>query len=73
MVFGALSISLAYIGPGPGLTMLWALIALVGTVLSAVVALLFFPIRVLLRRRRNEAEALMEKAEAVPATVEAAD
>ncbi len=67
MAIGTLSATLAYIGPGPGLSMTWALIGLVGTVLSAVVALLFWPVKIMLRRLRGaEAEAEAGAAEAAP-------
>lgn len=50
--------NLAYVGPGPGLTMVAALIALGLTVLSALGAVLLWPIRLLLRRiRAGRAEA----------------
>lgn len=52
MAIGTLSATLAYIGPGPGLSMTWALIGLVGTVLSALAALLFWPVKLMLRRLR---------------------
>lgn len=46
---------LAYVGPGPGLTMLWALIALLGTIGLAVLYLLAWPLRMLIRRKRGVA------------------
>ncbi len=53
MTLGTFSLAFAYIGPGPGLSMTWALLALVGTVLSALVAVLFWPVKVMLRRLRD--------------------
>lgn len=44
---------LAYVGPGPGLTMVWAFIALLGTIGLAVLYLLFWPIRMLIRKIRG--------------------
>lgn len=49
--------TLAYVGPGPGLTMLWALIALLGTIGLAVLYLLLWPLRMLFRRKRGAAPA----------------
>ena len=46
---------LAYVGPGPGLTMLWAFIALLGTICLSVLYLLFWPVRALIRRLRRSA------------------
>ena len=40
---------LAYVGPGSGITMLWALLAVLGAILFTVVGLLLWPIRLLLR------------------------
>lgn len=45
--------SLAYVGPGPGLSMLWALIGLLGTVAFAVGAVALWPLRSLWRRLRR--------------------
>ena len=45
--------ALAYIGPGAGITMLGALWGVIVAVLLAVAAVLFWPIRALLRRRRR--------------------
>lgn len=52
MAFGD---TLAYVGPGPGLTMLWALIALIGTIGLAVLYLLIWPLRLLFRRKGDVA------------------
>lgn len=40
---------LAYVGPGSGVTMLWALLAVLGGILFMVIGLLLWPVRVLLR------------------------
>ena len=40
---------LAYVGPGSGVTMLWALLAVLGGILFMVLGLLFWPVRVVLR------------------------
>lgn len=42
----------AYVGPGAGITMLGALWALVVTVAVAVGAVLFYPIRMLIKKRK---------------------
>ena len=47
---------LAYVGPGPGLSMLWALVALLITIGSALLAVLLWPLRILLLRRREKKE-----------------
>jgi hypothetical protein len=44
---------LAYVGPGPGLTMFWAFLALLGTICLAVLSLLALPFRILIRRLRG--------------------
>jgi hypothetical protein len=44
----------AYMGPGAGLGMLGSLAAVVGAVLVALVAIVWMPIRILLKRRRKE-------------------
>ena len=43
----------AYIGPGPGLSMLTALLGLIGTVLVAILAIFSSPIRILIRKMRG--------------------
>ncbi len=45
----------AYIGPGAGITMLGALWGVIVAVVLAIGAVLFWPIRALLRRRRRNA------------------
>ena len=40
---------LAYVGPGSGVTMLWALLAVLGGILFMVVGLVLWPVRLLLR------------------------
>ncbi|WP_425397284.1 hypothetical protein [Aeoliella sp.] len=42
-----------YVGPGPGLTMLTALIGLLATLAIALGAIAIWPIRMLLRKLRN--------------------
>jgi H+/gluconate symporter-like permease len=44
---------LAYVGPGPGLSLTWALVGLIATIFTALFAVLFWPIRVLLRKIRG--------------------
>lgn len=48
---------MAYVGPGSGVTMLWALLAVLGGILFMVVGLLLWPVRVLLRLiKKNKAK-----------------
>lgn len=47
--------ALAYIGPGAGITMLSALWGVVVAIFLALAAVLFWPIRSLLRRRKSAA------------------
>ena len=44
---------LAYVGPGPGLTMIGALIGLLATLLVALSAIALWPVRALFRRWRQ--------------------
>jgi hypothetical protein len=46
----------AYIGPGPGLGMLDALVTFFGSILFSLMMILFYPVRLLLKllRRRKE-------------------
>jgi hypothetical protein len=46
-------VPLAYIGPGPGLTMLATLVGLLATIAIAISAVAAWPFRVLLRKRRE--------------------
>ena len=47
--------ALAYIGPGAGITMLGALWGVIVAIALALGAVLFWPIRMMLRRRRKPA------------------
>lgn len=51
------AIAHAYIGPGAGITALGSLLALVGAVLLALVGLVWYPLKRLLRARRKAAPA----------------
>jgi len=42
-----------YVGPGPALSMTWALLGLMATLGAALFALMAWPVRRLLRRRRQ--------------------
>ena len=54
--------AMAYIGPGAGITMLGAIWSVIVAVVLALCAVIFWPIRILLRRRRNRtAKAASEK------------
>ena len=54
---------LAYVGPGPGLSMVWALVILVGTVLASIAAVFLWPMRVALKKMRGGGD---ESAVALP-------
>lgn len=45
--------ALAYVGPGPGLSMIGSLFALLGGVALALGMVLFYPIRLWLKRRKS--------------------
>jgi hypothetical protein len=52
---------LAYVGPGSGITMLWALLAVLGSILFMVLGLVLWPLRILIRaikknKSKNESE-----------------
>ena len=44
----------AYIGPGAGISVLGSLLAVLGTIVLAIGAILFWPIRKLLKRRKGK-------------------
>ena len=44
---------IGYVGPGPGLTMFWAFLALLGTIALAILYLLIWPFRMLIRKIRG--------------------
>jgi hypothetical protein len=48
---------LAYVGPGPGLSMTAALLGLIVTILLALLAFFSWPLRVLLRKIRGPGDA----------------
>lgn len=68
---------LAYVGPGPGLGITWALIGLLVTLFSAVVAVMLWPLRMLMARMRGgssaEAEPVPEHEQAEPSVSTADD
>lgn len=47
------STTLAYIGPGAGISVLGSLLGILGTIVIAVSAILFWPIRKVIRRRKQ--------------------
>ena len=51
------SAALAYVGPGAGLSMIGSLIAVVGALILAILGLVLFPMRMLMKRRRTAAAA----------------
>jgi hypothetical protein len=56
--------ALAYFGPGAGITMLTALWGVILAVLLAIGAILVWPVRALLRRRRQTAQGAAGQTEA---------
>lgn len=62
-VFGLLTVglaafpitALAYVGPGAGLSVIGSLLAFVAAIIVAIFGFLFFPIRRVLRRRKQKA------------------
>lgn len=46
----------AYIGPGAGISVLGSLLGILGTIVVAIGAILFWPIRKMLKRRKAAAE-----------------
>jgi hypothetical protein len=52
--------ALAYVGPGAGITMLGALWGVISAIVVALAAVLFWPIRALVRKRRKVATAPTE-------------
>jgi hypothetical protein len=53
----------AYVGPGAGITVIGALWGLIAGVVMAIGVILFWPIRLLLRKRKANKEALAALAE----------
>jgi len=47
--------ALAYLGPGAGLGMLGSLVAVIGAVLLAIFGLLILPVRMIMKKRRQQA------------------
>ena len=47
--------ALAYIGPGAGISVLGSLLGILGTIIVAIGAILFWPIRKMLKRRKAAA------------------
>lgn len=56
--------ALAYIGPGAGITMLGALWGVIVAIVLALGAVLFWPLRALMRRRKTAAAAATPTGEA---------
>ncbi|MDZ7783921.1 MAG: hypothetical protein U5K56_13630 [Halioglobus sp.] len=60
--------AMAYIGPGSGISVIGSLLGLLATVLIAVGAIVLFPIRRMMKKRRREESAESLDGEAEPAT-----
>ena len=65
----------AYVGPGAGISLLGALWGLIVGVVAAVGIILFWPVRIMLRKRKAEREAAEagEQQEAAPETLQTED
>lgn len=61
--------ALAYVGPGAGITMLGALWGVLIAILLALWAVLYWPVRAMLRKRRQQ----RSTSESAPTAVRAAD
>ena len=55
--------ALAYIGPGAGISVLGSLLGILGTIIVAIGAILFWPIRKMMKRRKATAAAESESSE----------
>ena len=53
-------VAFGYVGPGAGITMLAALWAVLAAVVAALIAILYWPIEVLIRKLRNRHEHLTD-------------
>lgn len=53
-------VAIAYVGPGAGLSAIGTVLALLGAILLAVFGFLWYPIKRLLAKRRERAEARKE-------------
>lgn len=51
----------AYVGPGAGLGMIGSLVAVIGAILLAILGLVLFPLRLILKRRRKSASSASAK------------
>lgn len=59
------TVSLAYIGPGAGLSAIGTLVALVGAVLLAIVGFVWYPVKRMMKKRKTKQNsALVEKQDA---------
>lgn len=57
LALGLLTLSdptLAYMGPGAGLTMIGSLVALVSAILAGIFGFIWYPLKRLLKRRRQD-------------------
>ena len=65
-VLMAPSVAQAYVGPGAGLSMVGSLVAVVGALIFAILGLVLFPLRLMMKRRRTAAAAGNDGAAAEP-------
>jgi hypothetical protein len=66
LLAGSPSAAYAYVGPGLGLGVLGAVLGLIASVALALVGLIWYPVKRLLRERRNRREAQGEPAPESP-------
>jgi protein-S-isoprenylcysteine O-methyltransferase Ste14 len=55
--------AMAYIGPGAGISVLGSLLGILGTIVVAIGAILFWPIRKMMKRRKAAAAAETKETE----------
>ncbi len=62
----------AYVGPGAGISVLGSLLGILATIVLAIGAILMWPIRKMLKRKKAKASALAANAEVTEAQTESA-
>lgn len=58
----------AYVGPGPGLTMIGSLIGLIGSVVVALLMVVIWPIRLYLKKKKAAVNSAPQDNDATPPT-----
>ncbi len=70
LVLGISTTAEAYVGPGAGISLLGSLLGLIGVVLLALGSVLLWPVRRLLKKRREQTADAKEETRADPAAGE---